>query len=88
MKHEFQAGRELDPSEIIFTVYPLALYGDAQICRNAKLLLPLHFNKKTPTARRDCGAKGSMGFALEGNNQELCSVVNVLLILSGMSTDK
>jgi len=26
--------------------------------RNAKILLTLTFKKKSPTARRDCGAKG------------------------------
>jgi hypothetical protein len=43
VKHEFQAGMELDPSEIIFTVYPLALFRDSQIGRNAKLLLTLQY---------------------------------------------
>jgi hypothetical protein len=48
VKHEFQAGRKLDTPERIFTVYPLALFGDAQIGRNAKLLLTLINNKWPP----------------------------------------
>jgi len=50
VKHEFQAGSELDPSERIFTVYPLALFRDAQIGRNAKLLLILTYNKMATRA--------------------------------------
>ena len=35
LKNEFQAGREHDTSERIFTVYPLALFGVSEIGGNA-----------------------------------------------------
>ena len=48
----------------IFTKRPLTLFGDAQIGRNAKFLLTLVFNKKSPTVQEgNCGATGFMGFA-------------------------
>ena len=48
---------------IEFPVYHLTLFCGVQINRNRGLLEALTYNKKSPTARGDCGATGSMGFA-------------------------
>ena len=45
-KNEFQADRRFNSCESMFTIFPLALFGDAQIGRNAKLLLTLQSKKK------------------------------------------
>ena len=48
----------------MFIINPLTLYDVGEIGLNAKLLLPLTFNKKSPTVQEgNCGATGSMGFA-------------------------
>jgi hypothetical protein len=46
-KNALHAGGESDAYELIFTVYPLALFGGRGIGRNTKLLLTL-INKKWP----------------------------------------
>jgi hypothetical protein len=50
----------------------------------------LTFKKKSPTVQEvDCGATGFYGFfVLEREHEETCSAIDILLILSGMSTNK
>jgi len=89
VKHEFQAGRKLDTSERIFTVYPLALVDRYGIGRNAKLLLTLTFKKKAPQSGVRLWGNGFIyGFFLGGEHDELCSVVDILPIWSDMSRRK
>ena len=53
-KNGFQAGRERDPFERIFTESPLALFGKSEIGLNARLLNTLT-NNKWPLGVDPCG---------------------------------